>query len=593
MFFYFKVQPLQNPWLMKFIYSIVSILLLSLHLHAQEGGVNGTEDDPPALSHIVGPVITSPPLQSVRSMAEWEEIESLVVVWVTYQPIIRQIIKHAQKECEVIVICSDSTQVIHNLNHFNVSTNNVTFLEKPFNSIWIRDYGQNTIYKNDVDSLKLVDWIYNRNTRIWDNIMPQSISEHVNVPLHATTIAPNDLVHTGGNHMTDGLGTAFSSKLILTENAGKHPNISIKTEANIDSIMKNFMGIERYIKFDTLLYDEIHHVDMHMKLLDEETLLVGEYPTGIADGPQIEANIQYLKNNFLTPFGSPYRIKRVLMPPDQFDRYPDAYGYYRTYTNSVFVNKTILVPIYEEQYDTIALRIWREAMPGYKVVGIDCNSIIPARGALHCITKAIGVKDPLRIVHQPLRDTVTTYSGFYNIDATVQHESGIVGVTLYYTTDTALGYSAIPMYLTNANTDTWSAQIPINTDGIEVFYYIKGVANSGKIQVRPMPAPAGYWNFRVKNAVNTSPIIQQVFTNKIFPNPTEDKVTIQIESHKNIPINITLYNSIGQQVRYIFDGIIAQGMTQYELNTIDLSSGTYLIRIESNQQVITQPLMVK
>lgn len=49
---------------------------------------------------------------------------------------------------------------------------------------------------------------------------------------------------------------------------------------------------------ETLPYDGIHHIDMHMKLLDEETLLVSKYPTGVADGPQIEANIQYVLNNF-------------------------------------------------------------------------------------------------------------------------------------------------------------------------------------------------------------------------------------------------------------------------------------------------------
>ena len=47
-------------------------------------------------------------------------------------------------------------------------------------------------------------------------------------------------------------------------------------------------------------YDGIHHIDMHMKLLDESTLLVSEYPTGVADGPQIEANLQYVLSNFTT-----------------------------------------------------------------------------------------------------------------------------------------------------------------------------------------------------------------------------------------------------------------------------------------------------
>ncbi len=81
--------------------------------------------------------------------------------------------------------------------------------------------------------------------------------------------------------MVDGLGTAFSSKLVFEENP-------TKTEEQIDSIMNLFMGINRFIKMDNLQYDVIHHIDMHMKLLDEETLLVGEYPTGVSDGPYIE-----------------------------------------------------------------------------------------------------------------------------------------------------------------------------------------------------------------------------------------------------------------------------------------------------------------
>ena len=61
--------------------------------------------------------------------------------------------------------------------------------------------------------------------------------------------------------------------------------------------MDAFMGISTYIKMETLPYDQIHHIDMHMKLLDEETILVGEYPEGEADGP-IEANIEYIQDNY-------------------------------------------------------------------------------------------------------------------------------------------------------------------------------------------------------------------------------------------------------------------------------------------------------
>ena len=78
------------------------------------------------------------------------------------------------------------------------------------------------------------------------------------------------------------------------------------------------------------------------------------------------------------------------MPPDQNGQYPPS-GQYRTYTNSFIVNKTVIVPTYEYQYDTTAIRIYRDAMPGYNVVGINCNSIIGSLGAIHCIMKEVGV----------------------------------------------------------------------------------------------------------------------------------------------------------------------------------------------------------
>ena len=134
------------------------------------------------------------------------------------------------------------------------------------------------------------------------------------------------------------------------------------------------MGIENYIIMENLPYDGIHHIDMHMKLLNEETLLIAEYPEGVADGPQIESNIQYIIENYNSAFGTPFNIIRIPSPPSSTGNYPDDNGYYRTYTNSVFVNNTVLVPFYRTEYDTIAQRIYEQALPGYNIVGIDVDN---------------------------------------------------------------------------------------------------------------------------------------------------------------------------------------------------------------------------
>ncbi|MFM2134622.1 MAG: hypothetical protein RL021_22, partial [Bacteroidota bacterium] len=467
--------------------------------------------------------ITTPPPPFVRASAEWEEIDALMVVWTTYTSIVRQIIAAARTETRVIVICSDSNVVKTNLTANSIPLSNVQFLVTGFNSVWCRDFGQWNVYHNDVDSLYLIDWIYNR-PRAKDDTVPNGIATKENLPLYTTTVAPNDLIHTGGNFMCDGLGTGFSSRLVLDENP-------TKTEPQIDTIMKSFMGIDRYIKMNTLPYDQIHHIDMHMKLLDEETLLVGEYPPGVADGPDIDSNLAYVVNNFNSPFGTPYKTVRIPMPPDANGNYPNTGGDYRTYTNAVFVNKTIIVPFYDQQYDTTATRIWQESMPGYRIVGINCNQMIPALGAIHCITKEVSSKDPLWIVHQPLADQSSSTPA-YTVNATIRHLSGIASAEVYYRTDTLLPYTAIAMSPSVGSPDTWTADIPAQPAGSTVYYYIHASATSGKSINRPLPAPAGYWHFNVDISTGVPTAVQSVSVGNLFPNPSRGWTVLQTNATK-------------------------------------------------------------
>jgi len=435
-------------------------------------------------------IVPEPPPAPVRTMAEWEEIQAIAISWTQqYAAILTEIVRHSVPECTVIIIASNTNSVAQQLQGAGVPMGNVEIINAPYNSVWIRDYGPWAVYHNDVDSLMIVDWIYNRPWRPQDDLIPTVIASRYNLPIYEATVAPYDWIHTGGNNLRDGMGANFSSELVLQENPGK-------TEAQIDAIAHAYLGASRYIKFPNLPYDLIHHLDMHMHFIDEETIVFGQYPEGVADGPQIEENIEYLVNEVPTAFGNPYRVIRLPMPPDAAGRYPDNNGDYRTYTNSIFVNKTLLVPVYEERYDTTALRIYREALPGYNVVGIDCNAIIPAFGALHCITKLIGVNDPLWIAHSRLRDTEDTQNG-YQARAIIKHRSGIAGAALYYRIAPEEVYTAVPMTLEDGENALWAAAIPAQPEDAEVQYYIHATANSGKEQVRPLVAPEGYFRFRV------------------------------------------------------------------------------------------------
>lgn len=537
--------------------------------------------------------ITTPPPVPVRAMAEWEEMQAIVVTWTLYKSILAQIVKAAREQCRVIVICSNIAACQNELSSYGVNwqAGNVEFKVAPFNSIWIRDYGANPVYLGGVDSLALVDWIYNR-PRPKDDTIPSVVGNYFGLPVYSTTVAPYDLVHPGGNNFSDGMGTNFSSKLILEENGpGNIWGMSKHTEQGVDSIMRRFYGIDRYVKFDVLPFDGIHHIDMHMKLLNEETLLVGEYPPGVVDRDQIETNIQYLLANFTTPFGTPYKVVRIPMPPEG-GMYPSQGAPLRTYVNSFIVNKTVLLPTYEQQYDTIALRIWQENMPGYNIVGISCNDIISLGGAIHCIVKEVGASDPLLIQHRQVQDYMDDNPSAYEVTAWIRHKSGIAAAEVYFTPDPLAGYQSVPMTLTDPVNNQWTGWIPQQPYGSTVHYYLHATANSGKQQVRPQPAPDGYFDFDIRLSVDADEALETTRLERIFPNPARALTCVPVYSTSGEDAVLEIVDCFGRRVETVFSGKLPAGESKYFFRAAEWSTGVYFVMLKTSRGVHTQSVLV-
>jgi agmatine deiminase len=58
-----------------------------------------------------------------------------------------------------------------------------------------------------------------------------------------------------------------------------------------------------------------------------------------------------------------------------------------SYANFYIANRLVLVPVFNDPNDRVALATVAEHMPGRKVVGIYCGDFIWGLGALHCMTQ--------------------------------------------------------------------------------------------------------------------------------------------------------------------------------------------------------------
>ena len=100
---------------MKKIFLLLTIISITSFISAQDLPRYLTEAEKEMMKTYVPPVyergFVTPPTQLVRTMAEWEELEGIIIAWTSYQSILRQIVDYAQEEGIVYIVCSDSNSV--------------------------------------------------------------------------------------------------------------------------------------------------------------------------------------------------------------------------------------------------------------------------------------------------------------------------------------------------------------------------------------------------------------------------------------------------------------------------------------------------
>lgn len=81
--------------------------------------------------------------------------------------------------------------------------------------------------------------------------------------------------------------------------------------------------------------------------------------------------------------------------------------------------------------------------------------------------------------------------------------------------------------------------------------------------------------------IKTNPVQNASFS--VFPNPATEFVTVRFEGLTDGPLEVSLYDVIGQRVKTAqFSREI--GQTDYQLNLSDIAQGLYIIRLTGKQQ---------
>nr|MDK2851084.1 agmatine deiminase [Candidatus Cloacimonadota bacterium] len=403
---------------------------------------------------------TPAPLAPVRAIAEFEPASAALIRYPLGIP--TSLVVELANTVDVICLVGSNSQLNNASNSFTsagVNMDRVSFMIASTDSYWTRDYGPLFVYDGEGE-YSIVDFLYNR-PRPNDNMIPELFAAEFDLPYFGM-----DLYQTGGNYMTDGLGTAVQSHIAYTENGND--------QAHVDNRMLEYLGISNYHVVQDPNNTYIDHVDCWGKFLSPDKILIRRVPSNHPQYTSLEATANYFANQ-ISAWGYPYRVYRVDTPQDQ------------PYTNSLILNKRVFVPVMNSPWDDDALQAYQEAMPGYDIVPVNGSYYEPwqSTDALHCRVHEIPDPDMLHIAHMPYYGNQDFAEEYVLLaDIVDNSSSGLIIDSLYV----AYQINSTDWQMSSLNSldnDSYIGYISGYAPGDTIRYFINAADQSGRHRTHP------------------------------------------------------------------------------------------------------------
>jgi agmatine/peptidylarginine deiminase len=420
-----------------------------------------------------GFVETNPPVAPVRNVEEFDRMQGALVRYPFGIPI--SLIKEMATDVTVTTVVASVAQkntVISQYVNNGVDTSHCNFIIALSDSYWTRDYGP-WFESDSASQIGIVDFPYNR-PRPNDDEIPKKVAEMLGIQWYGMNV-----ISTGGDYMTDGLGIGASTDLVWVENP-------TQTHDQIAQKMNDYVGITNFqVVPDPNISSSIDHIDCWGKFLAPDKMLIRKVLTSDPEYAPLEAAATYWASQICS-YGYNYKIFRVMTPQDQ------------PYSNSVILNNKVLVPFMNSPWDDSAKAVYEAAMPGYEVIGFIGNPSTPwvSTDALHCRVMGIADIGLLHIKHIPISGNQPCEHDYViNADIIASSHQPVKSdsVLIHYQVNGG------PYHITlmaNISTGRYSGTIPKQPGGSVVRYYLTAADQSGRHASAPFIGAADPFTFQ-------------------------------------------------------------------------------------------------
>ena len=327
---------------------------------------------------------TKPP-EGFTLPAEYATLSGILLSWPVNYPTrwaphatFARIIQQAGATAVILVPSTAWRDIVNAyLRAANIDDSHVVFFVIATDDVWIRDFGPHFVQnKEGHTAVVATPYVpsHQQNFQKWDNEAPPALARALGLAFYRLP-----LIVEGGNLVSDGAGTMVMFDSVC------HHNPELSRE-DIEKLICDWFGMSRLILFPKLEGEITGHIDMAVKFHDAHTVLVADATPSFKWKAAFDDIAQRLSQ---TPSisGEPYRVVRVPIVPKT-----NQSTEFWSYINSLTVNQTIILPLFNADADAKAISIY-ESLGTHKIVGIDFRDF--PLGSVHCQSKEI----PVGVIH--------------------------------------------------------------------------------------------------------------------------------------------------------------------------------------------------
>ncbi len=272
--------------------------------------------------------------------------------------------------------------VIERLDAVGVDLNKIEFVVKPTNDAWCRDHGPAFLINPETGQKMIVDWGHNA----WggkyppyddDNRTPLAIAQHLGL----LAVQPG-IIMEGGSVEFNGAGSLLTSRSCLL-NPNRNPHLN---QGQIEEYLHNYYGVEQVLWVeDGIIGDDTDgHIDDTVRFVNEDTVVACvERDKNDENYEVLQTNLKLLHQMRLVN-GKQLNVIELPMPKavliDNF-RAPGSYA------NFLICNAGVIVPVFNNPNDQVAVEILEEAFPDRKIIPLLASEIIWGQGSFHCLSQ--------------------------------------------------------------------------------------------------------------------------------------------------------------------------------------------------------------